>query len=184
MAAKEIVRNPLALMRAGGRHFVLRDSAVGTDGEPVLTVGGEQAPNRHSRITLSDEFDEMGMPRVRLDWHLTERDIHSAWTFASIAAEELSRAGLGEVDLERFHLPDDPNELSGMVVDAGHHMGATRMGNDPSAGVVDANCMVFGIDNLFIASSAVFPTGGCSNPTFTILALALRLADRLRETTR
>lgn len=181
-AVGAILGDPAALARAAGRYFVLRDSATATDGEPVLTVGGEQAPNRHSRITLSDQLDDLGLPRPRIDWRLTEQDIHSARVFAAVAAEELSKAGLGEVNLGAFELPDDPNELSGRVVDAGHHMGSTRMGHTADDGVVDANCMVFDVENLFIASSSVFRTGGCSNPTFTILALALRLADRLKQT--
>jgi choline dehydrogenase-like flavoprotein len=61
-----------------------------------------------------------------------------------------------------------------------HHMGTTRMHDDPKQGVVDRNCQVHGIDNLFIAGSSVFPTGGYNTPTLTIVALALRLADHLK----
>jgi choline dehydrogenase-like flavoprotein len=59
-------------------------------------------------------------------------------------------------------------------------MGTTRMHDDPKQGVVDRNCRVHGIDNLFVAGSSVFPTGGAANPTLTLLALTLRLADHLR----
>jgi choline dehydrogenase-like flavoprotein len=59
-------------------------------------------------------------------------------------------------------------------------MGTTRMHADPRQGVVDVNCKVHGVDNLYIAGSSVFPTGGYANPTLTLVALALRLADRLK----
>jgi choline dehydrogenase-like flavoprotein len=76
-------------------------------------------------------------------------------------------------------IPDDPDEVSNVVFDFGHHMGTTRMASSPEDGVVDANCRVFGLDNLHVASCSVFPTSGISSPTFTLLALALRLADEL-----
>jgi choline dehydrogenase-like flavoprotein len=61
-----------------------------------------------------------------------------------------------------------------------HHMGTTRMADDPAAGVVDADCRVHGVSNLFVAGSSVFTTGGIGAPTLTIVALALRLANHLR----
>jgi choline dehydrogenase-like flavoprotein len=59
-------------------------------------------------------------------------------------------------------------------------MGTTRMHGDPTHGVVDADCRVHGIDNLYVAGSSVFPTGGFAHPTLTIVALAVRLAAHLR----
>jgi choline dehydrogenase-like flavoprotein len=59
-------------------------------------------------------------------------------------------------------------------------MGTTRMNGDPKLGVVDTDCKVHGVDNLFVAGSSVFPTSGAANPTYTILALALRLSEHLR----
>jgi choline dehydrogenase-like flavoprotein len=69
-----------------------------------------------------------------------------------------------------------PASLSG----ANHHMGTTRMGDDPKSGVVDSNCCVHGIQNLYIAGSSVFPTAGSGVPTLSIVALSLRLADHLK----
>jgi choline dehydrogenase-like flavoprotein len=63
----------------------------------------------------------------------------------------------------------------------GHHIGTTRMGRDPGSSVVDADCRVHGVGNLSIASAAVFPTSSQANPTLTVVALALRLAGRLRS---
>lgn len=178
-AALTVLRDPLPVLRAAGRRFLLRQPGFDTAGTPVLAVGGEQAPNRDSRVYLGDERDELGMRRLTLDWRVTELDLRSWRRFAEVVATELERTGWGRAELDLAKLPDDPEAVSGLV-DAGHHIGTTRMAADPRAGVVDPDCRVHGFENLFVASSSVFPTGGFSNPTFTILALALRLADRLR----
>jgi choline dehydrogenase-like flavoprotein len=85
------------------------------------------------------------------------------------------------VDLDEFTLPEDPDELSGVVWDFAHHMGAIRMAQSTADGVVDPECMVFGIENLYVGSTAVFPTTGLSNPTFTLIALCIRIADTIRQ---
>ena len=64
----------------------------------------------------------------------------------------------------------------------GHYLGTTRMSDSSTQGVVDRHCQVHGVSNLFIASSSVFPTASYANPTLTIVALAIRLADRLKQT--
>jgi choline dehydrogenase-like flavoprotein len=179
-ASVTVARNPMPLLRSGWR-YLRRRPALDTSATPVLTVGGEQAPNPDSRVRLGEERDALGMRRAILDWRLTEHEIRTWRRMAELAALEFERLGLARVDLERFALPDDPRALSGMIVDAGHHMGTARMADDAREGVVDRDCRVHGLENLSIASSAVFPTGGFSNPTLTIIALAVRLADRLRE---
>jgi choline dehydrogenase-like flavoprotein len=175
-----VARDPWPLVRAGVRYMRGRP-ALDTSGTPVLGVGCEQVPNPSSRVRLGESRDELGIPRAVLDWRLTESEISTCRRFAEVAAIELERTGVGRVDLEAFALPDDPDELSGHVIDAGHHMGTLRMATDPSRGVVDLDCKVFGLDNLYVGSSAVFPTSGCSNPTFTIIALCLRIADTLKQ---
>jgi choline dehydrogenase-like flavoprotein len=136
----------------------------------------EQAPNPESRVTLSEERDALGLRRVRLDWRLSETDKLSLNRILHALAEEFGAQGLGRV---RLTLSDDgnwPEEVLGGY----HHMGTTRMADSPEHGVVDANCRVHGVANLYIAGSSVFTTGGASNPTLTIVALALRLADHVR----
>jgi choline dehydrogenase-like flavoprotein len=174
------VYHPVPGLQAAGRHFVLGRPALDAAGVPHLVIGGEQAPNPDSRLALSVETDALGVPRLSLDWRLTALEIHTYRSFVDIAATEFERAGLGQVDLCGFRIPDDPAELSGRVIDAAHHMGTTRMGRDSTTGVVDSDCRVFGVDNLYIGSSAVFPTSGFSNPTLTIMALCIRLAQTVR----
>ena len=136
----------------------------------------EQAPNPNSRVTLAGERDVLGRNRVCLDWQLSSIDIHSIIRAQEIIDEELRRAGLGWLETE---LNDDtpPPKLEG----GWHHMGTTRMHIDPKKGVVDENCKVHGISNLFIAGPSVFPTGGYANPVLTTVCLAVRLADHLEK---
>jgi choline dehydrogenase-like flavoprotein len=142
----------------------------------LLNHMAEQAPNPSSRVTLGQERDALGQNRVQLDWHLSPIDIRSMIRAQGIIDEELRRAGLGRL---RIELEDEtpPSDLHG----GWHHMGTTRMHVDPQKGVVDENCKVHGISNLFIAGSSVFPTGGYANPVLTIVALAIRLADHIKQ---
>lgn len=136
----------------------------------------EQIPNPQSRITLGPERDRFGQNRVQLNWKITPQDIRSAVRTQEIIGAEMERAGLG-----RFiqHLRDEtpPWNTEGGY----HHMGTTRMDSNPKHGVVDADCRLHGVHNLFIAGPSVFPTGGYANPVLTIVALAVRLADHIKK---
>ncbi|OGW55648.1 MAG: hypothetical protein A2Y81_01100 [Nitrospirae bacterium RBG_13_43_8] len=136
----------------------------------------EQLPNPDSRVTLSDERDALGLNRVRLDWRLSPIDIRSIIRAQEIIDEELQRAGLGRLHIE-MHDETPPSNLTG----GWHHMGTTRMHKDPKKGVVDQNCRVHGISNLFIAGPSVFPTCGYANPVLTAVALSARLADYVKK---
>ena len=137
----------------------------------------EQAPNPDSRVTLSDETDALGLRRSRLDWRLTEQDRRSLLANVHALARELGATGIGRM---RPRLPND-GQWEPRVSGGSHHMGTTRMSDDPKRGVVDRDCRVHGIDNLYIAGSSVFPTSGSANPTLNILALTYRLADHLGQ---
>ena len=143
----------------------------------TLVTRMDQAPNPDSRVTLSSARDELGMPRVDLDWKLSPIDRHSAERALEILATGFAGSGLGRVR-EDFDAdePGWPDDLAGGY----HHMGTTRMSDDPKLGVVDRDCRIHGVSNLFVAGSSVFTTGGSSTPTLTIVALALRLADHLK----
>jgi choline dehydrogenase-like flavoprotein len=141
-----------------------------------LEVNGEQCPNFESRIYLADEQDELGMPRVVIDWQYSRQDIDSVKITLSILRDELARQGVGELKFDEETLEDD---LLRFGAYGGHHIGTARMGKDPTKSVVDRDCKVHSVDNLYIAGSAVFPTSGQANPTLTLTALAIRLADHL-----
>ncbi|MDO8545241.1 MAG: GMC oxidoreductase [Opitutaceae bacterium] len=141
----------------------------------------EQAPNPESRIVLSSEKDEMGMPRANLRWRFTKIDKHSIRVFYELLGQEMGRAGLGRVQLMDWLLDGDDDAWPNILSGGWHHMGTARMHEDPKQGVVDANCKVHGLANLFVAGAAVYPTGGAVNPTLTLVALALRLSDHLKN---
>jgi choline dehydrogenase-like flavoprotein len=134
-------------------------------------------PNPDSRVLLGDRTDALGCRRVKLDWRLTELDKRSARRALEIAAAEIGRLEIGRM---KISLSDDdatwPNDLEGVY----HHLGTTRMHDDPRQGVVDRDGRVHGIDNLYIAGSSVFSTAGTGSPTLMIIALSLRLADHLK----
>jgi len=143
----------------------------------TLTTRIDPLPDPDSRVTLGAERDALGMRRAELHWELGQLDKWSAIRTLEILGEELGQAGVGRVRVGLHEDDDWPTDLAG----GWHHMGTTRMSLDPSQGVVDPDCRVHGMDNLYIAGSSVFPTAGSGTPTMTIVALALRLADHLRE---
>ena len=167
------IRGPLKRLRA-------RKSTTGL----YLIVRGEQAPNPDSRVRLSSERDALGNLRADLDWRLCEADKHSARVFVETFDAELRRLDLGSAEPSEWlaspgpQWPVDPT-VGNHPIGGYHHLGTTRMSADPKEGVVTADCKVFGYDNLFVAGSSVFSTSGWANPTLTIAALSLRLADHL-----
>jgi choline dehydrogenase-like flavoprotein len=136
----------------------------------------EQAPDPDSRITLSPQKDALGMNRVRVDWRLGELEARTFNRTFQLLADELRASGAGEVTFEPDIDKDDwPENIEGTW----HHMGTTRMHDSPKQGVVDRDCKVHDLNNLYIAGSSVFPSGGPNYPTIVIVALALRLADHI-----
>lgn len=140
----------------------------------TLFAMAEQQPNPASRVTLADRADRFGVPLPRLEWRLTDLDFHSLRAGQRLVGAALEAAGLGRLT-ESLGSERPAVHLGGGL----HHMGTTRMAASPRRGVVDADCRVHGIPNLYVAGSSVFPTSGFANPTYTIVALALRLADHV-----
>ena len=136
----------------------------------------EQMPNPNSRVLLSDERDALGMNRIALDWRITSEDMNSIVKTLDIFDWEFRRLGIGKIFRQLYN--EIPNEN---IYGGWHHMGTTRMNVDPRHGVVDENCKVHSIKNLYIAGPSVFPTGGYANPALTIVALSIRLADHLKK---
>ena len=138
-----------------------------------LYFRSEQAPEATNRVSLSFARDALGMQQTRLDWRVTSRDTQSIEGWLKAFARDVSANGLGYV------VPPAEGWEEG-IIGGPHHMGTTRMSDDARAGVVDSDCRVHSIDNLYIAGSSVFATGGYTNPTFALVTLALRLADTLK----
>ncbi len=153
-------------------HFLGRNTGI--------FARSEQAPNPESRVTLSYHKDRLGQNEVQLDWRLTPLDKRTIRVAVDLIGQEFRRLGLGKVTPDDWLIADDmswPDWLLGGY----HHMGTTRMSNNPKNGVVDPNCQVHGMGNLYIAGSSVFPTAGYANPTLTIAAMSIRLAVHLKQ---
>jgi choline dehydrogenase-like flavoprotein len=142
-----------------------------------LDFHAEQQPNPDSRVALGDDIDPLGMPRLRVDWRYTAVDVDTVRRSIGLLAEDVERHGVGRLDYDPEGIEF---EMTRYGAYGGHHIGTARMGTDPRSSVVDSECRVHGVDNLWVAGSAVFPTSSQANPTLTIVALALRLAGRLR----
>jgi choline dehydrogenase-like flavoprotein len=140
----------------------------------------ETAPDPANRVTLSDERDALGQPRARLLWRPGSAERATVERTMLLVAAEFGRLDVGRIRLNELLLEDD-DRWSENLSWFGHHMGTTRMSETPRTGVVDADCRVHGLANLYIAGSSVFPTSSFANPTLTLLALSLRLADHLKS---
>lgn len=144
----------------------------------TLDFHAEQAPGRDSRVTLGGGLDALGVPKLHVDWRYQPRDVHTVATALARLDAALRHSGVGRFDYDPERVEA---EMTRYGAYGGHHIGTARMGGDPRTSVVDADCRLHEADNLFLAGSAVFPTSGQANPTLTIVALALRLADHLRS---
>lgn len=163
----------------GVADFAVRKALFG-EGVPIealhLHCSSEQAPNPQSRITLGTARDRLGMRETIVDWQPTAADKRNAAATLRLLGQQIGNAGFGRLRSSLVESDAWPDDFYGNE----HHMGTTRMDQAPTRGVVNSDCRVHSVANLFIAGSSVFPTGGASNPTLTIVALALRLGDHIK----
>ncbi len=142
----------------------------------TLNHMSEQLPNPDSRVMLSNEKDLFGRNRAQLHWRVQPLDIFTIRRAQEIISEEMQRSGLGCLEIQMKGETPPPDLHGGW-----HHMGTTRMHVNASRGVVDENCRIHGMSNVFIAGPSVFPTGGYANPVLTVVALTIRLADHIKK---
>ncbi|EJL32330.1 FAD-dependent oxidoreductase [Novosphingobium sp. AP12] len=144
-----------------------------------LRLHCEQKPIARSRITLdSARTDANGMPLAVLDWQIDGIEVEAMAICCERVATALAERGLARLEIDPRILARDPAILDD-ARDTNHHCGGLRMAASPRDGVVDADCRVHGTKNLYVAGAAVYPSSSFANPTFTAMALALRLADRI-----
>jgi choline dehydrogenase-like flavoprotein len=153
------------------------------DGVYALHYHAEHLPNSESRVRLSNARDRLGCRRVAVDIRFTQQDAAGVARAHLRLDEALRTSGIGKVVMDRT--PDGLEQLEASILagasDGYSQIGLTRMGSSPSDGVVDLNCNVFGVDNLYIAGSGVFRSSGQANPTLPAVALALRLAGHVAQ---
>ncbi len=167
---RAVVRDRRAVTRTAFAHLARRWRAPEV---LLLRAQAEPTPWAASRVTLGSGRDHLGQRRPRVDWRVRPGDIDAVLEAQSAVARALEAAGTARL------LPRSDEAPEPLVDGAHHHLGTTRMSLDPSTGVVDADCRVHGVPNLYVAGSSTFPTAGFANPTLTVVALALRLADHL-----
>jgi choline dehydrogenase-like flavoprotein len=149
-----------------------------SDGSFPVEFNSEQSPSELNRVLLMDDEDPHGMKRVRVDWRLSRGDAESAHRGFVLLRDSLTTGSRCRLEFNDEQLLE---QLQAAPPVGGHHIGTARMASTPRRGVVGPDCAVFALPNLFIASSAVFPTSGCANPTLTIVAIAVRLATHLKR---
>jgi choline dehydrogenase-like flavoprotein len=183
---RNVLGGPHQLLAFG--HHMVRDRVLASRKFPSIIVKSsaghysldfhaEQEPIPSSRVSLGTDRDALGVPRVLVDWHYSAGDVATATASMKLFAHDIARSGIGafEYDPASIEL-----EMTRYGAYGGHHLGTARMGSDPRKSVVDADCRIHGLRNLYVAGGAVFPTSSQANPTLTIVALAMRLATHLR----
>jgi choline dehydrogenase-like flavoprotein len=144
-----------------------------------IDVISEQRPDPDSRIVLSQRTDRLGVPLARAHWRINNDERRTIVKLAHLARDAFGRTGLPQPILEPWVAEGRVEDCE--IIDFGHTSGTTRMSDDPRSGVVDVNSQVHGVSGLYIAGASVFPTSGHANPTLMILALAIRLADKIKS---
>ncbi len=151
-----------------------------------VSLHAEQTLNPDSRLTLTPDRDAFGLRRVALNWAPTRDDLEGIQTIARAFADQLALSGVARMRLADRAIRGDLDLAArgpeAVFAGSWHHMCTTRMSDDPRSGVVDRDCRVHGIANLYLGGSSVFASGSFVNPTYTIVQLALRLADHLGRT--
>lgn len=147
-----------------------------------LDFHAEQEPIPDSRIGLADTKDRFGNRQLRVDWRYSRKDVETVSKSFELLRDDMAEQGIGQLTFA-----SDESDFETVIrrdgAYGGHHIGTTRMAASAASGVVDRDGKVFGVNNLYIAGSATFPTSSQANPTLTIVAMALRLADHLGRTT-
>ena len=144
-----------------------------------VRVMAENPPDPESRLTLQSETDGLGQRRLSLEWKLNDQYVRGLGESVALLGRALGGSGTG-----RLRWPLSREQLLPALGPARHHIGTTRMHRDSRQGVVDEHSRMHGVENFYVAGSSVFPTGGIANPTLTLLALTIRLADRMRQVLR
>ena len=152
-----------------------KSDAMGTAYQLVNSV--QQTPNPDSRVKLSAKKDPFDRPHPQLDWKLSRLDQEGVVKAQHLIAQEVGRSGFGRM---RIEMEEGADDFLTNCAGASHHAGTTRMDDDPARGVTDGNAKVHHTHNLYVAGSSLFPTYGWANPTLTIVATSIRLADHLK----
>ena len=143
----------------------------------ILHYDSEQTPHIDSTVGLMNEVDAFGLRKLKVDWKCHDSDIENLARTYEVISKEIEACGAGKLLTSVNEAHDRIAKQLGV---GSHHLGSTRMSRDANQGVVNADCRVHDAPNLFLASPSVFCTGGFANPFLTIVALSIRIADKIR----
>jgi choline dehydrogenase-like flavoprotein len=183
-AATTILRNPMQAMRSC--HYLLKNRlmryphffAPNPRNIYWLRYHAEHTPLRESRVWLGEQYDDLGMRRLEVDYRYCQADFRSVLDSHMLLDKIIRAASVGTLSF--FKPAGDLCQLvSDQAVDGYHQIGLTRMSSDRRRGSVDVNCKVHDLQNLYVAGSSIFPTSGQANPTLPAVAFGLRLAAHL-----
>jgi choline dehydrogenase-like flavoprotein len=174
------IKRPHEVIKHGLLYFLKSTWPCPKPIEIRLQCHVEQVPDPDSRVMLSEERDALGLRKVKMDWKLHEHERRTVLALTKAVDHEFRRLGMGRVD-PRDWVVEEGNGWIDHLDEGLHHMGTTRMSDDPKTGVVDDLGKVHGVDNLYISSSSIFPTSGSANSTLTIMALGIRMVDHLKK---
>lgn len=174
---RTLLGSPMELVQAAKRRQVDGLPPIPPPNRVIIGANAEQRPDPDSRITLSDQTDTLGMPLSRIDWRMDDQELATITTMLDLVRDNLARIGL---PVPQPHEWLGTPDWRANFVDTAHHSCSVRMSNDPSTGVTDSSGQVFGVDGLFVAGSALFPTVGTANPTLMLVAVAIKVADAVR----
>jgi choline dehydrogenase-like flavoprotein len=150
-----------------------------SDRGTFLNLHVEQLPSNESLVRLSAlERDANGVPKIELEWRISGDELITMKRFCLSLDKSLKREGVASLAIDQRLLDLDPSLLEACR-DTNHQCGGLRIGTSVSDGVVDRNLKVFDTENLYVAGASTFRTSSFANPTFTAMALAMRLADQL-----
>ena len=171
---------PVQLLRILDSYYIKHRKYFPKDARFFLIANCETEPTATSSLALSSQTDALGMPKAKINWKLTELSKRSLRVYYEAVKTELDRLGVAQTIIKP-QLLDSSEQWKSHCYSLYHHMGSTRMSESPDTGVVDNQCKLFGVSNLFVSGSSIFPTSSASNPTFTAIALAIRLADHIKK---
>lgn len=176
-----VLRSPAELTALAFERYVYGRHPADQRQQPWLECVAEQAPNPHSRVTLSGRRDRFGLPLPVVDWRTAQIERRTIAHMTEVVGRELRRLAIATVEPEPWLAGGAEDAWQTRLVEGYHHMGTTRMAASPRSGVVDAHGRVHDVGGLYVAGSSVFPSAGYANGTLTIVALAIRLADHLKH---
>ena len=181
MGSLTTVENAVELNDTGRAAVITTALALGVDASGSraysLGCGMELQPDPDRRLTLTGEKDALAMPRLKLDMRISDSDFALYRKTLTEFGRQLLASRAGMLRINCGHREEWLKNMDW----GNHHLGTTRMSEDPAQGVVDADARVHGVSNLYVAGSSVFPTYGSSNPTLNLIALTLRLGDHLKK---